>query len=511
MTDRAPAHISAPREKGLIVAMKRLRRVFLCLLTAWLTVMPCLALRETESYVYDDWGKSRPAPTAYRAVCELDGRQLGTTPLNGPQDLFVAADGRIYVADTGNDRVLILDDQLHFVREIRTIDSPDGNGSFNQPQGVYAADGLLYVCDTDNGRIVALDREDRVVWQLTRPVTALIDPDIPFKPTKVTVDSLGYVYAVCFGLYQGLATYAPDHSFAGFFGSNRIEATLSVRLTYMWKQLFSKQQAESMIRLIPTEYSNLVMDANDFLYTSVASSENSLQEIKKLNASGINVLRIPAYNALYSKDDYGDVEKEWIKGRLQDSRLVDIHVDALGIMAVLDVTRGHIFGYDPESNLLFTFGNIGNQSGCFLVPTALDKASDRYLVLDGGKNTVTVFAPTDYTTRMREAVAHYHRGEYVQSIAEWQAILDQNAFCSLAYRGIGKAYLQQREYAAAMCYLKKGNDRTGYSLALAGYRKGFIREHVVALLLGTAVSLTAVIWAGRRVLRRLKRKERDRS
>ena len=61
------------------------------------------------SYMYDYWTNFVPAPQAYLPDQVYDGSTLGVGALQNPLDLFVAPDRRVYLADTGNNRVIFMD------------------------------------------------------------------------------------------------------------------------------------------------------------------------------------------------------------------------------------------------------------------------------------------------------------------------------------------------------------------------------------------------------------------
>ncbi|HEY5720330.1 MAG TPA: NHL repeat-containing protein [Gammaproteobacteria bacterium] len=111
-------------------------------------------------------------------VLYLQGRQVRSTGSIGqargqflrPHDLEFGPDGRLYVADPGNDRVQVLDATLSVVEVI----GPPAV-ALNEPK--YLAldpQGLLYVADQHNDRVVVLDAQRREVavigaGQLNRP------------------------------------------------------------------------------------------------------------------------------------------------------------------------------------------------------------------------------------------------------------------------------------------------------------------------------------------------------
>lgn len=73
--------------------------------------------------------------------------------MDNPRDICGDRKGDLFIADTGNDRVVRLryeDDEVRYVGEMRSI----GDYSLSEPMGVDACDGLLYVADTGNDRII---------------------------------------------------------------------------------------------------------------------------------------------------------------------------------------------------------------------------------------------------------------------------------------------------------------------------------------------------------------------
>ena len=71
------------------------------------------------------------------------------------------AGGKLYVADTYNSKLKVLDPQT---RECRTF--LGGNGMFNEPGGLSAANGKLYVADTNAHRIRVVDLANKAVSTL---------------------------------------------------------------------------------------------------------------------------------------------------------------------------------------------------------------------------------------------------------------------------------------------------------------------------------------------------------
>lgn len=492
-----------------------LRRL-LCLL-AVLLMLPLQALAVSQSpypgYTYDAWGRSIPAPSGYACLRVVYPQDTGAGEIKGARDLFVYG-GELYIADTGNNRILVLDQEYAFVREIKDFILPDGTSTtLSGPSGLYIRDGRMLIADTDNARVLDCDMEGNVHRVLTKPVTEFISEQAAFRPAKVGLDASGFTYVLAEGVYQGLLCYDAQGEFAGFYGSNKVTVDFSVVVGQLWKQLLSQEQAQSMERFVPVEMANLFIDGDDFIFTvtngTAEKNQRGKGKVQRLNPLGVNVLR---YNdrdveasggALYEKNIYGDVEYAYIKTLLTDSVLVDIHVDENGVFSVLDRERGRVFQYDLESNLLFIFGGIGSQKGTFSVPSAIEKFNGFYVVLDESKNSLTVFESTEYAHNVLAAVDLYNDGLYAQAEPLWREVLEVNAGNAMAYRSIGKYYLEIKDYAQALDYLELGQDRDAYSMAFAQWRKAWLQENFLWLLPAVIAVILLLRAALRWVLRKL--------
>lgn len=439
-------------------------------------------------YTYDAWGKSIPAPSGYECVSVFYPQTTGCGSLNGASDLFVY-NGELYIVDTGNNRIVVLDHNYDFVRELNSVMMPDGTESaLTGPRGVYLRDETMIVADTGNARVLICDMNGTVRMVLEKPETEFIAEGIAFRPTKVVQDASGFFYVVAEGIYQGILCYDSNGRFAGFFGSNKVKVTLSVIIGQLWKKILSQDQAQSMERYIPVEVANIFIDSDDFIFSLTNGSvgyDRATGTIQRLNPLGVNVLH---YNerdvdasggALYRHDEYGDVEYANIKSKMVDTTFIDVYVDENGVFSALDRERGRIFQYDQESNLLFIFGGIGNQKGSFSIPSAIEKFNGNYIVLDERNNTISIFAETEYAQLVLEATKLFNDGLYKEAEPIWREVLRINSFNTMAYRSIGKYYLEEKEYRNALKYLKLGEDRDGYSMAYTEYRKIWLQNNII--------------------------------
>ena len=79
----------------------------------------------------------------------------GATNFNNPTGLTVDASGTVWVADQLNNRIQVYTPSTNSFRSFGTMGS--GSGQFNQPQGVAVSSSAVYVADTGNNRVEMLD------------------------------------------------------------------------------------------------------------------------------------------------------------------------------------------------------------------------------------------------------------------------------------------------------------------------------------------------------------------
>jgi sugar lactone lactonase YvrE len=118
--------------------------------------------------------------------------------LLNPRNMEVAADGTLYVLDTGNHRVLHLStegDILNSWGEFGTTESGGGaGGTFNEPWGItIGPDGNIFIADTWNHRIQKFT-PDGVFLTSWGKFGQRETPDAFWGPRDVAVDEHGHVY-----------------------------------------------------------------------------------------------------------------------------------------------------------------------------------------------------------------------------------------------------------------------------------------------------------------------------
>lgn len=472
--------------------MRILKRLFVFLL-AVILVCGCFSSVSAleapyEGYTYDYFGRSVPAPVTYVPGKVYFGEDIGVGSLKNASDLFVYND-MIYVADTDNNRILALDSDFKVVSIYKDFVNKKGKPStLNEPTGIFVKENMLYIADSKNARVIGVGLGTNVIERsFYKPNSSLLSDNNEFIPDKVVVDAGDNVYVACVGYFYGLVAYNNEDRFTGFFGSSEVQLTLKMMADRFWKSIFSEEQRKSLSRAVPVEYSNIFIKG-DFIYTSAKKTETSKNEIQKLNPLGIDILS-PTAAVAYDNTNFGDIETGYYMSQTIDNSFVDVHVDENDLIAVLDEERCRVFLYDQECNFIGTFAGPGEQKGAVSNPSAIDKIGDTYLILDKGKNCISTYNKSEYISFIQEGLYYYSQGLYEESVEPWEKVLEFNSQYPLAYKSIGKAFLQEGEYKKAMNYFKKSEDKQGYSQAFREYRKTLYSKYFLWIIL----SLVALV------------------
>ena len=442
------------------------------------------------SFTLSGWGDTVAAPNGYVPQKVWNGFQMGAGHFNKPNDLFVdKVNHELYLADTGNARIVVFNKDMRFMREYKQLS--DGT-AFVSPKGVFVReDGVIYVADDGLGQVIMMDGQGNILALYSRPQSDLYDETLVFLPQKVVADRSGRVYVLSQGVYQGLLCYHNDGTFLNFHGGNHVEPTLKMFIQKLWRMVLTREQRAAVESFIPIEYSNIAIDAEDFIYATVAAGDNERGLfLRKLNPKGINVL------------------PKLIMGGLL---LTDVAVGEHGLVTLLDKSMGlAIQIHEDSADGMYNFGGLGNQMGLYKDPVAMIEFNNDMLVLDREKGMITVFSLTEFGTLVREATALYNEGLYIERITPWKEVLRMNANYVSAYAGLGKAYYQLQEYVTAMDYFRLGNLKELYSQAFRAHSLEIVRAWLGYVILGVVI-IYAFVKVTRYINRRRGKPKRIRS
>lgn len=479
--------------------LKRVIRVLAVLLTAILLFsVPAAA----DSYTYNYKLEAVPTPEAVSVEIYADRAHMdlpNNETLKNASDIDVDDDGTIYVADTDNGRVLVLDENCKYITSLEMLTGEDGSVMpLVAPKGVYAAsDGLIYIADAGTGtggKVVVIDKEYNLIGTREATSKQVYKEDFVFIPKKVAADRFGRVYVVAENVYDGIMEFDPMGNFLGFTGSPPVSVTLA---DIFWNAVGSEKMKEQRLKFIPVEFDNIDMDQEDFLYTVTSNVDEWEPEddlpVRKQTALGHNILKTsPVLGYPIGDIEYLNSSEALAPERLGPSKFVDVSAAESYGYACLDAKRKRVFVYNEDGEILFVFGGEGTTEGYFRDPVAVVCDKNRIYILDKSSSAITVFKMTDYAQLIVDAQAAYIDGNYDESLHKWKQVLKINSNLDMAYSGIGKIYLREGKYEEVLNYFKYAGNKEFYSKAYKYYRDQWLADNfglVVLFLVGVIALL----------------------
>ena len=478
------------------------------------------------TYTYDYWKDERESPDAYSVTRTISGADVkGCGNFNDPQGLFVK-DNMTYVVDSGHNRIVEMkfeNDAFTFVKEIKEIKLTAeqkaeyekvsaAQTTLKKPTDIFVTDnGEIFIADNQNKRIVHTDKDLNVIKIITRPVDGTVDQNNEFLPSKLVVDSSKRLFVNADNVNKGFMEFDDTGAFVGYCGANKVTYNI---IEYLYKMVATKTQRDQMTNFVPTEYSNITLDAEGFIYATINTFDTddlvagTVFPVRKLNAKGTDIL-IRNANAQGGKvNPQGDLKWNAEKGDITGPSLfVDIVALENDVYYALDSARGRVFAYDFQGNLLYAFGGKGYRAGYFANATAIEDLNGTLLVLDTQLGTLTQFTLTEYGQYINDGLALYKKGDYEESAKSWENVLKLNGNYSQAYIGIGRAYLRQKKYKEAMDYFELKLDATNYSKAYKLYRKEWIEDHIVYIFGGLVIII--VFFFGKGYIKKVRREVKE--
>ena len=371
-----------------------------------------------DTYTYSISGKQMLSPTAYstnNAITSVDMGLLNKDKfanpiaLNGASDIVTDDLGNVYIADVGNNRIVVLNKYYKVTNIIDSYyDDAGQEVKFNKPNGLFitdaskTADGssYIYVCDTENKSIVVFDREYNYVRTITPSPSPLLDVT-RFKPVAVAVDIYGRIFVVADQTEEGVIVLSNAGEFTGYIGAQKVSYSI---IDIIWRKFQSKEQLAQQSRNIPSVYNNLTVDDDGFVYATsdkvneseqfkaIKSKASDYSPVKKLNSTGHEIMK---RNGFF--DPGGEVDVFYAK---DVSKISDVALGPEGMWTILDYKRSKLFTYDQQGNLLFAFGDGGEYGqGGELLGNGENLQSIAYQSIDGTSyllvlnRTHTVFKP----------------------------------------------------------------------------------------------------------------------
>lgn len=398
------------------------------------------------------WVRTQDAYLPDKTVTELG--------LSAPEDLFIDENNMLYIADTGNRRIVKYD-----IAEGKVAAELTSN-EFTAPRGVFVtADGDIYVADSGAKAVLIFGADFELKNKLERP-DAPIFADTNYEPKRVAVDGGGNVYLIGEGVYNGVIQLAKTGEFLGYFAVNDADLTFAQRLQQL---IFTRAQLANLVDINPTVFANVFVDRSGIVYT--ATSGTNKNGMKKHSTNGGNMFK----SNVWSYDT-----------------LTDLYVDDSGLIYTCS-SEGYINIYSKNGEEIFSFGSYVTTvdiSGLFTsLPSIAVDVDGNIWAVDGSKGYLQSFKPTEYAQMVYTAMDLYEEGRYEEAMEKWNQVLKLNQMSILAHNGVGKAYLHAEDYEASLEHFKVANNKDFYSQSFWEVRNKWLQKWLGPILIIVVVLL----------------------
>lgn len=324
---------------------------------------------------------------------QIIGSGMGSEPgqLNFPRNMAVAADGTVYVADSGNHRIQVFAADGSFLRqwgsscELYTESLPGcvdpdgdgplqvGDGQMREPWGIaLGPDGRVYVADTWNHRVQVFDSQGNFLakWGTfaTTDGEAAGSPGGFWGPRAVAIDAAGNVYVTDTG-NKRIQVFDADGNFLTQYGGGGV--------------VEGRFDEPVGLAIAPRP------DGQPGGALFVADTWN--RRIQKFDV---------AFGDVLSGGGEGDglvfsFVKEWPVEGWSSQNVTNkpfLAVDSTGVVYATDPEGYRVVAFDSEGAFQAAFGLYGSDAASFALPNGIAVGpDDRVYVADADNHRVMVF------------------------------------------------------------------------------------------------------------------------
>jgi sugar lactone lactonase YvrE len=346
----------------------------------------------------------------------------GVGKFNSPQDVAVGPDGNLYVADSSNSQIQVLDADGLFLRSWNGSSAGvPNNGSFYPKAVAVAADGKVFVPDGWNHRVLVFDAQGKFLRSMGQNGSAAGQLS---NPTGIAVDAAGNVYVGDTGNYR-ITVFDTDGAYVRhwggygegddkFYGINDIHIVAGNKLAVLSNgtirvfnadgTLDSKTDSVNGYKMSVDAVGNYYLPSWGGMIRKYSSSGSLLQEFNLEGKIGNEAYGLAVSGDRIYLTDYDNhriniidtsgnfIAARGTRGSSNDASVYGLATDALGNIYLADFDMGEIRKYDANHQLLKKFGTQGSGDGQFNgVRELAIGANQKLYALDQNNNRVQIF------------------------------------------------------------------------------------------------------------------------
>jgi DNA-binding beta-propeller fold protein YncE len=291
------------------------------------------------------WTAQSQIQIVYRGVI-LD-EALGAAKLSQPLGIDIDPDGNLYIADTGNNRILKCNQRGEMLREVGGFGFD--KEQFDRPADVWAGNGLdVFVVDYNNQRLERYDKDLNYI--------------APYYSDELQDESLQFGYPTAVGFSPNGEIFLADHEFNRVLRIDSFGKPKASFGDFNWGEGRLSRPAK------------ILLTARREIFVSDSTAE-----------------------AIVEFDYYGNFVRRFGEGILRDpagmaeQRAKSGGQRASDFLFVADQGNHRIVCFSAEGEKIFAFGMRGRAPEQLLSPADVAVSGNRVLVLDTGNNRVQVF------------------------------------------------------------------------------------------------------------------------
>lgn len=285
-----------------------------------------------------------PMPIVYRGII-LDAA-LGAAKLSQPLGLDIDPDGNLYIADTGNNRILKCSPRGELLREAGGFGFD--REQFDRPVDIWAGNGLdVFVVDYNNQRLQRYDKDLNYISS--------------YYSGELQEESLQFGYPAAVGFSNNGEIFLADHEFNRVLRIDSFGQPKASFGDFNWGEGRLSRPAKI---LIGSQREIFVSDSTTAAIVQYDPYGNFVRRL------GEGVLRDPAGMAEV-KGKAKNVSEAWLM--------------------VADRSNHRVVGLNPAGVVWAAFGKMGRRAEQFQFPADVVAYGNRIFVLDTGNNRVQMF------------------------------------------------------------------------------------------------------------------------